>query len=210
MHQVVDYPGNPPQRGPQQGRTGGPDAARRHHQPADLAELAAARSRRRSGWTGAPASATTSPCRPRSTAWIRSDALLRTPIGAPCSSVNTNTATSLAGSANAGNADVGAGPNQASAAYGNPGRGVRRPAAAVESGRPSAAASRPAIVNHYNVQPVFDVYANVDRRDLGSVGAEVEKIVGRDDAPSCRAAPRSRCAARSPPCRPRSTGWAWA
>ena len=23
------------------------------------------------------------------------------------------------------------------------------------------------IVNHYNVQPVFDVYANVDRRDLG-------------------------------------------
>ena len=35
----------------------------------------------------------------------------------------------------------------------------------------------PAIVNHYNVQPVFDVYANVDRRDLGSVGAGVEKIV---------------------------------
>ena len=28
------------------------------------------------------------------------------------------------------------------------------------------------IVNHYNVQPVFDVYANVDRRwDLGGVGA---------------------------------------
>ena len=33
------------------------------------------------------------------------------------------------------------------------------------------------IVNHYNVQPVFDVYANVDRRDLGSVGAAVEKII---------------------------------
>jgi multidrug efflux pump subunit AcrB len=32
-------------------------------------------------------------------------------------------------------------------------------------------------VNHYNVQPVFDVYANVDRRDLGGVGSEVEKIV---------------------------------
>ena len=27
----------------------------------------------------------------------------------------------------------------------------------------------PEIVNHYNVQPVFDIYANVDRRDLGSV-----------------------------------------
>ena len=35
----------------------------------------------------------------------------------------------------------------------------------------------PEIVNHYNVQPVFDVYANVDRRDLGSVGAAVEQIV---------------------------------
>ena len=35
----------------------------------------------------------------------------------------------------------------------------------------------PEIVNHYNVQPVIDVYANVDRRDLGSVGAGVEKIV---------------------------------
>ena len=33
------------------------------------------------------------------------------------------------------------------------------------------------IVNHYNVAPVFDVYANVARRDLGGVGSEVEKIV---------------------------------
>src|SRR5262249_12610157 len=33
------------------------------------------------------------------------------------------------------------------------------------------------IVNHYNVQPVFDVYANVDRRDLGSVGAAVDQIM---------------------------------
>ena len=55
--------------------------------------------------------------------------------------------------------------------------------------RASAAASRPAIVNHYNVQPVFDVYANLDRRDLGSVGAEVEKIVS-EMTPSCRAARR--------------------
>jgi multidrug efflux pump subunit AcrB len=40
----------------------------------------------------------------------------------------------------------------------------------------------PVIVNHYNVWPVFDVYANVDRRDLGSIGAEVEKIM-RDEEP---------------------------
>jgi multidrug efflux pump subunit AcrB len=32
-------------------------------------------------------------------------------------------------------------------------------------------------VNHYNVAPVFDVYANVDRRDLGSIGKEVQKIM---------------------------------
>ena len=33
----------------------------------------------------------------------------------------------------------------------------------------SNTASAAEIVNHYNVQPVFDVYANVDRRDLGGV-----------------------------------------
>jgi multidrug efflux pump subunit AcrB len=38
----------------------------------------------------------------------------------------------------------------------------------------------PVIVNHYNVLPVFDVYANVDRRDLGGVGADVRKIM-RDE-----------------------------
>jgi multidrug efflux pump subunit AcrB len=33
------------------------------------------------------------------------------------------------------------------------------------------------IVNHYNVQPVFDVYANTDQRDLGGVAGDVEKIM---------------------------------
>ena len=42
----------------------------------------------------------------------------------------------------------------------------------------------PVIVNHYNVLPVFDVYANVDRRDLGGVGAEVRKIMRDEDAAS--------------------------
>ena len=35
----------------------------------------------------------------------------------------------------------------------------------------------PVIVNHYNVQPVFDVLANVQARDLGGVADEVTKIV---------------------------------
>jgi multidrug efflux pump subunit AcrB len=103
-------------------------------------------------------------------------ALLRTPVSVPFNSVNTSTSTSTAGSANPTNAGVGAGPNQASAAYGNPGAATSGPqllSNMVSVGRSVA----PLIVNHYNVTPVMDVYANVDRRDLGSVGAGVEKIV---------------------------------
>jgi multidrug efflux pump subunit AcrB len=40
--------------------------------------------------------------------------------------------------------------------------------------------SRPAVVNHYNVQRMINVYASVNGRDLGSVADEVQKIV--DDA----------------------------
>ena len=36
-----------------------------------------------------------------------------------------------------------------------------------------------AVVSHYNVQPVFDVYANVQGRDLGGVAAQVDRLVGR-------------------------------
>ena len=35
----------------------------------------------------------------------------------------------------------------------------------------------PAVISHSNVQPAFDVYADVQGRDLGSVAAEVQKIV---------------------------------
>jgi len=104
------------------------------------------------------------------------ESILRTPVGAMQTSVNTNTSNSLAGSANAGNSFVGTAPSQASAAYGNPG---------AVSGGPQLLSNlsnvergvAPAIINHYNVQPVFDVYANLDRRDLGGVGGEVQKIV---------------------------------
>jgi multidrug efflux pump subunit AcrB len=34
-----------------------------------------------------------------------------------------------------------------------------------------------AVVSHYNVQTVFDVYANVEGRDLGGVAADVRKLV---------------------------------
>jgi multidrug efflux pump subunit AcrB len=34
-------------------------------------------------------------------------------------------------------------------------------------------------VSHYNVQPIFDVYANSDRRDLGAVAADIDKVLTR-------------------------------
>jgi len=37
--------------------------------------------------------------------------------------------------------------------------------------------SQMAVVNHYNVQPVFDVYANVQGRDLGGVARDIDKIL---------------------------------
>jgi len=35
----------------------------------------------------------------------------------------------------------------------------------------------PIIIDHYNIQPVFDVYADVDNRDLGGVSSEIQKIM---------------------------------
>ncbi len=36
-----------------------------------------------------------------------------------------------------------------------------------------------AVVNHYNVQPLFDIYANVQDRDLGSVASDVRKVLNQ-------------------------------
>ena len=104
------------------------------------------------------------------------DALLRTPISSPFSSVNSTTATSLAGATSV--TGVGASPSQSSIAYGNPGATSAGPQllSNLVSVRRGMA---PALINHYNVQPVYDVYANIDRRDLGSVGAAVDKIVAQ-------------------------------
>jgi multidrug efflux pump subunit AcrB len=37
--------------------------------------------------------------------------------------------------------------------------------------------SSPIVENHYNIQPVYDIYADVDQRDLGGVAAAVRKIM---------------------------------
>jgi len=108
-------------------------------------------------------------------------ALMRTPIGSPLGNLNTTTPTSLAGVADFVNSTIGSAPNQASQAYGNPGAALTGPQL-LSNLAGVARGVAPEIVNHYNVQPVFDVYANVDRRDLGSVGTAVERIVQRLEA----------------------------
>jgi multidrug efflux pump subunit AcrB len=96
------------------------------------------------------------------------DALLRTPISSGTAAMNTGNTP--------GNASVGASPSGASQAYGNP--GAMAGSTQLLSNLVSVHRGyTPVIVNHYNIAPVFDVYANVARRDLGGVGSEVEKIV---------------------------------
>jgi multidrug efflux pump subunit AcrB len=104
------------------------------------------------------------------------DQLLRTPITAATSAVNSTTPGSLAGVAAAGSASLGSSPSGASQAYGNPGAmptGTQLLSNLVDVQRSYG----PVIINHYNVTPVFDIYANVDRTDLGTVGGAVEKIM---------------------------------
>ena len=35
----------------------------------------------------------------------------------------------------------------------------------------------PIVINHYNIQPTFDIYADVDHRDLGGVASEIRRII---------------------------------
>ncbi|MBV9038834.1 MAG: efflux RND transporter permease subunit [Acidobacteriaceae bacterium] len=108
------------------------------------------------------------------------DALLRTPISAGTNAVDTVTPGSQTGAADAGSSFVAAAPSGSSQAFGNP--GAMPGSAQLLSNLVSVQrAYTPVIVNHYNVWPVFDVYANVDRRDLGGVGAEVRKIMGEEE-----------------------------
>src|SRR5690242_19486610 len=46
-----------------------------------------------------------------------------------------------------------------------------------------ARGSEPAVVSHYNVRPVMDVYSSVEGRDLGSVSRDVSQIVAATKLP---------------------------
>ena len=89
---------------------------------------------------------------------------------------------SQAGAAGAGNASVGASPNGILSGLRKSRRHGGQHAAAFESGHVQRDYA-PVIVNHYNVWPVFDVYANVDRRDLGGVGARSGEDHARGGTP---------------------------
>jgi multidrug efflux pump subunit AcrB len=108
------------------------------------------------------------------------DALLRTPISVASSEVNASTADSQAGAAAAGSSFIAASPSDSSQAYGNPGAmpGSTQMLSNIVTVQREYA---PVIINHYNVWPVFDVYANVDRRDLGGVGREVERLMREEE-----------------------------
>jgi len=110
--------------------------------------------------------------------------LMRLPVSAASAgaAVAVNTPGSMEGIANQGNGSTGASPSQNSTAYGNPGAlpyqtQLLSNLATIEH------ITGPEIANHYNVQRVFDVYANVDRRDLGGVASQVEKIISQTKIP---------------------------
>ena len=106
------------------------------------------------------------------------DALLRTPIASPASFSNRS-ADAPEGVATAGVSSIGTGPGQETLAYGNPGAAAQGRAQFLSNLATTERGVAAEIVNHYNVQPVFDVYANVERQDLGSVGSAIEKIVSQ-------------------------------
>ncbi len=104
------------------------------------------------------------------------DILLRTPISPSGQPVMSTTPSSMAGIGDATNSSVGSAPIGNTTAYGNPNSGTSRTQLLSNLVTVSRGYA-PAIVTHYNVQPVFDIYSNTDRRDLGGVGSDIEKIV---------------------------------
>jgi multidrug efflux pump subunit AcrB len=108
------------------------------------------------------------------------DELLRTPVTAASGTVSETTTGSLAGAS--GPPSLGSSPSGASLAYGNPGAMTGGAAQLLSNLVDVRRSYGPVIINHYNVAPVFDIYSNVDRTDLGSVGAAVQKIVEKERA----------------------------
>jgi multidrug efflux pump subunit AcrB len=107
------------------------------------------------------------------------DALLRTPISVSSGVENGTDLQTVAASGT--NAFIATAPDSSSQAYANPGA-VAGTTQLLSNLVSVQRANTPVIVNHYNVWPVYDIYANVDRRDLGGVGRDVERIMREEEA----------------------------
>ena len=59
-----------------------------------------------------------------------------------------------------------------------------------------------AVLNHYNIRRVVDIYASVQDRDLGGAGRDITRIVDANRGICCRAAASSPYAANWTPCGP--------
>ena len=66
----------------------------------------------------------------------------------------------------------------------------------------------PEVESHYNIQPVVDIFASPDQRDLGGL-ARTSRRLSPKRARRSRAEPRSICAARWTPCGRLSLVWGW-
>ncbi len=148
INQQVHTPPIEVERGPQQSRSGRPDAARRRQQHADFAQL------QRPGRAQPVAESG----QRRELPGRRADAAVSHRF-ARCAAPHARSP-----AANGGSTQL----------LDNLVSNVQR-------------SSPPSIVNHYNVQPVFDVFANVDQRDLGGVARDIEKIMERDAEDSPKA-----------------------
>jgi multidrug efflux pump subunit AcrB len=113
------------------------------------------------------------------------DALLRTPISSgggsgtspsgATSAAPSGSSQSQSGIANANNYSIGATPSPSGPGYASPGS-VPINTQLLSNLASIQRATSTEIVNHYDVQPVYDIYANVDRRDLGGLRTDIEKI----------------------------------
>jgi len=103
------------------------------------------------------------------------DDVLRTPIAAVAGNSVLNTPDSLAAAANPSLTATGAAPGRNTQAYANPGAQSDRTQLLSNLVKISRG-QNVGIVNHYNAQPVYDVFVNTDRRDLGRVGDAVLQI----------------------------------
>jgi multidrug efflux pump subunit AcrB len=104
------------------------------------------------------------------------DKVLQTPVTSANNASNSTIAGAVGTTPGSSQFNVGASPSQSTAAYANP-AAAQTPTQLLYNLADIQRGVSTEIINHYNVQPVFDVYANVDRRDLGGVRTDIEKIM---------------------------------